>query len=351
MIEHDANTHIETHHRFGDPGARARSAATLANEVSELLSGPAAAELGPLHPGPLDHDGHPSNWPALRSDPAPGFGGAQLHHNLGSGDMGVLNPHIVAREVQDVLDGIELHRRAATAAVDAARKRALEAIGECDDTFSPSRLTAMTFSTGGPGDVRVGLDVEILGHDLTRRVLPLRRMVGSKEHSGLTTALTVHERRVASLARLRANGWAGWIDETARLVLAEAGVETGTAIRQLLPLNQFAIRFGNGRWTATLMWKEGVITADIHDRSTNLGLYDGELQFGAGLPDTLFDSLPGRRLGDVAVVQHPFLSPEAVITDSYERGGVRFARIVVPTTPLPDQARSPETGKGGGSED
>lgn len=321
---------------FGEPEMRAEEIARLAREVNQCLQAPLAREIGTFRPGPDDHDGHPVAWPGLRSACVAGFGGGEYHHNIGSSDVGVLTGRYVAANLDRHLTGLEWHRAEAIASVGEARTRAMSSIAACNDGFRPPRLVAVCFSATAPGDVRIGLDLEMLGNDLVRRVFPLRRRSPGREQAELADALEAHERRARCLAELQVNRCRGRVEETTRLVAASAGLDLEEALRRLHRRNDLPFRFHRGRYSARLYWRDGVVRCDVHDQATGNGLCDGELMFGEALPDSVFEALPGRRLGEVAAIENPHLPPDAMITEVHERGGTRFIKVMVPTTALPN---------------
>lgn len=301
----------------------------IVNSRIAVLPGVKAFEIAPMKGDALHRDLQTQ----IRADPVTGSSCVEFRydipmHRSGRGSLDDLAWDMLGRAHQFFAEGhfAELGARARSAVVPA--------MAEATGVSIPPRLIAVGISYEfAERKPNLCADIEMLGDDLA---LDVERAIGfDVEHLAreVTRFVGDHQRRDGARTRAAEARASGWIDQTALHLIDAAGLDRRTTIELIVRHGLVDLSFGGGHedhFDATLVQANGVITGRALPRSRRWNLrHEDLIIWGKGMPDTLRDSLTGRRVGEV--FQNPELPAGAVI------GPVEEARSVDPNSDKDDE--------------
>ena len=316
--------------------------AVAAAEANRLIAGDLADELGQLSVAPRRDPDDAFNGLCIRSEPLPAFGGAEFRFDTGMSPpfvpptLPVVGIRSAALRFVGSREHVESIAAAARALVDGIIASSL-------DLEPRARLVAISVLPTIQCDAfNTVVTMESLGDGLT--LGPDTILVSSPNIAMLRQEveqlLADHARRALLLASHRTGRTRGLIDQTAKRVMAAAGLDIPFALAQLDRVKNFQFRFDDGRMLGSLEWRDDVLTGEVHEPDNGAYVWEASFTFAGKLPAIISTALVGRALS--TLVDRPYLPVDAIITavEDWGDGGTRVD-LTIPTEPLPDPAVDP----------
>lgn len=299
-----------------------------------VLNDPTAAALGPLSVTTSTHQDHWDHWHQLRSEPLPGYGGAEFRLDVPRGRVLPDNP--ILHDLAEAAPRFVHSRQAVIERVQTAEAIASERLRRPAGPWGGPEITAVGVAAGPDAPLTTILEVRTFGHGLFPIVERLRATSPEALAAKLDALHCRHLRRAHLRASLLADGNQGWIDETTRRILATVGQDAHWAIDRLRERGTADIWFAvdPGSVHARIRWREGVLKIDYSDGGLNLDL--------VGNDQTLFRLLPAKTLA--ARIGNPigrltgdrFIPPESILFDARRQdNGWTVLTLAIPKTPIP----------------